>query len=68
MGTYLNFKNLIFTSTIHVSPLVVMLACSVMSASFLATSWTVAYQAPLSMVLPRQNTRVGCHFLLQRIT
>ena len=56
MGTHLNFKNLIFTSTIHVSPTVVMLVCSVISDCFLATSWTVAYQAPLSMELPRQRT------------
>ena len=28
---------------------------------------TVAHQAPLSMGLPRQDTIVGCHFLLQGI-
>ena len=32
-----------------------------------ATPWTVACQAPLSMGFPRQNTGVGCHFLLQGI-
>ena len=31
------------------------------------TPWTVAYQASLSMEFFRQNTGVGCHFLLQRI-
>ena len=30
-----------------------------------ATPWTVAPQAPLSMGLPRQDTEVGCHALLQ---
>ena len=28
--------------------------------------WTVVHQAPLSMGFPRQDTRMGCHFLLQR--
>ena len=32
-----------------------------------ATPWTVAYQAPLSMEFSRQETGVGCHFLLQGI-
>ena len=31
------------------------------------TPWTVACQASLSTGFPRQNTGVGCHFLLQRI-
>ena len=31
----------------------------------LATLWTVAHQAPLSMVFPGKNTGVGCHSLLQ---
>ena len=31
------------------------------------TSWTAAHQAPLSMGFFKQNTRVGCHFLLQGI-
>ena len=34
-----------------------------MSGSF--TPWTVAHQAPLSMGFPRQESGVGCHFLLQ---
>ena len=29
------------------------------------TPWTVAYQAPPSMGFSRQDTAVGCHFLLQ---
>ena len=29
-----------------------------------ATPWTVAHQAPLTLRFPRQNTGVGCHFLL----
>ena len=34
----------------------------------LATSWTVAGQAPLSMGFsPGKNTEAGCHFLLQGI-
>ena len=32
-----------------------------------ATPWTEAYQAPPSMELSRQDTGVGCHFLLQGI-
>ena len=32
-----------------------------------ATLWTVARLAPLSMVFSRQDTGVGCHFLLQGI-
>ena len=31
------------------------------------TPWTITLQAPLSMGFPNQNTRVGSHFLLQRI-
>ena len=31
------------------------------------TPWTAAYYAPLSMGFPGKSTRVGCHFLLQRI-
>ena len=36
-------------------------------AQLFATQWTVAHQAPLSMGFFRQNTGVGCHFLLQGI-
>ena len=32
-----------------------------------ATPWTVAYQVPPSMGFSRQNTGVGCRFLLQGI-
>ena len=32
----------------------------------LATPWTAAYQAPLSMDFPGKSTGVGCHCLLQR--
>ena len=31
----------------------------------LATPWTAAYQAPLSMDFPGKSTGVGCHCLLQ---
>ena len=32
------------------------------------TPWNVAHQAPLSMGFPgKNNTRMGCHFFLQRI-
>ena len=31
------------------------------------TPWMVAHQAPLPIGFSRQNTGVGCHFLLQRI-
>ena len=34
---------------------------------FVATTWTVAHQAPLSMYSSGKNTGVGCHALLQRI-
>ena len=33
----------------------------------LVTLWIVAHQATLSMGFPRQDTGVGCHFLLQGI-
>ena len=33
----------------------------------LATPWTAAYQAPLSMGFSRQEYGVGCYALLQRI-
>ena len=32
-----------------------------------ATLWTVAHQDPLSMDFLDKNTRVACHFLLQKI-
>ena len=40
---------------------------SVMSIS-LVTPRTVAHQGPLSMGFSRQNTGLGCHFLLQGIS
>ena len=43
-----------------------MLSYSVQSDS-LATPWTVAHQAPLSMEFSKKDTGVGYHFLLQRI-
>ena len=36
-------------------------------SDYFVTPWTVAPQAPLSMGFPRQDTGVGCHFLLQGI-
>ena len=33
----------------------------------LTTSWTAVHRAPLSMGFSRQDTGVGCHFLLQEI-
>ena len=33
----------------------------------LATAWTVACKAPLSMGFPGKNTGTGCQFLLQGI-
>ena len=33
----------------------------------LATPWTAAHQAPLSVGFPSKDTGVGCHFLLQGI-
>ena len=38
---------------------------SLSRARLLATPWTAAYQAPLSMGFSGKNTGVGCHFLLQ---
>ena len=40
--------------------------CSVVSWLF-ATRWTIAHQAPLSMVFPGKNTGVGCQALFQGI-
>ena len=34
--------------------------------NYFATQWTVAHQAPLSMVFPRQEYWSGSYFLLQR--
>ena len=31
----------------------------------LVTPWTIVHQAPLSIGFSRQDTGVGCHFLLQ---
>ena len=38
------------------------------SCPTLCDPWTVAYQAPLSVGFPGNNTGVGCHFLLQKQT
>ena len=44
------------------------LACAVLSrVQLFETPWSVAYQVPLSMDFQDKNTRVGCHFLLQRL-
>ena len=42
-----------------------VLSHSVVSNS--ETPWTAARQASLSMEFPRQNTGLGCHFLLQGV-
>ena len=42
-----------------------MLSCSVVSDS--VTLWTIAHLSPLSMGFIRQNSGVGCHFLLKGI-
>ena len=34
-------------------------------AQLFVTLWTIAHQAPLSMVSPGRNPGVGCYFLLQ---
>ena len=39
----------------------------VFCCSVIVTPWTVACQAPIPMEFSRQNTGVGCHFLLQGI-
>ena len=38
---------------------------SLSCARLLATPWTAAYQAPLSVGFPGKSTGVGCHCLLQ---
>ena len=48
-----------------IDSLLLLFSYSIMSNS--ATPWTVANQAPLSMVFSRQNIGVGCRFLLQGI-
>ena len=40
---------------------------SLSHSGLLATPWTAAYQAPLSMDFPGKSTGVGCHCLLQEI-
>ena len=52
----------------HSMYLCLLLCCFVTKSCLtLATPWTVACQAPLSIEFPSKNTRVGCHLLLQRI-
>ena len=68
---FLKFRWLITTSPWHfwldlLFFLLLFFSCLVMSDSF-ATLWIVAHQTPLSMGFPRQDTGVGCHFLLQGI-
>ena len=46
---------------------VCMCAKSLSCVWLFATPWTVPCQAPLSMEFSREETRVGCHFLLQGI-
>ena len=41
--------------------------CLVVKSNSFVMPWTVAYQVPLSMGFARQNTDVGCHFLLWEI-
>ena len=42
--------------------------CECLVASVMPmTLWTIAHQAPLSVVSPSKNTGMGCHFPLQRI-
>ena len=50
---------------LHESNIVVVQSLSCIQ--LLATPWTVACQAPLSMGFPGKNTGVDCHFLLQEI-
>ena len=44
----------------------VCISCLVMFRLFV-TTWTIAHQTPLFMEFSRQETGVGCHFLLQGI-
>ena len=44
-----------------------MCACELSTVQLFAALWTVARQAHLSMEFSRQDTGVGCHFLLQGI-
>ena len=47
---------------------VLLLLCWLLShVQLFETPWTVAHQAPLSMVCSRQETGMSCHDLLQRI-
>ena len=40
-------------------------SCVLSCVWLLSTLWTAAHQVPLSMEFSRQESRVGCHFLLQ---
>ena len=42
-----------------------MCVCMFSHVQLFATPRTLAHQAPLSMGFPRQEYRVGCHFILQ---
>ena len=48
-----------------VSPFSHSVSRSVVSNSVIP--WTITHQAPVYVGFPRQNTRDGCHFLLQGI-
>ena len=52
-----------FNKTFPESERVKLLSC----VRLFAIPWTVAYQGPPSMQFSRQDTGVGCHFLLQGI-
>ena len=51
----------------HIYVCVHVCMCMLSHVQFFAKPWTAAHQAPLSMEFPRNNTGVGCRFLLQGI-
>ena len=51
----------------HISTFFIYYAQPLNRVTLFAAPWTVAQQAPLPMEFSRQDTRVGCHFLLQGI-
>ena len=54
-------------SVIRLLAHVYVCVCILCPVRLFVTPWTIAHQAPLSMGFPRQEYRVGCHFLLQGI-
>ena len=64
----MNSKNIelsLFHNICNYTFKIIQYVCVLSLIQLFVTPWIAAHQAPLSMGLPRQNTGVGCHLLLQ---